>query len=474
MARIRRLAALVGAVALSGAFVTGPARADSAEVYSGSAAGTALDLSVLGKQATFGVSAARANSAGVATARGAGWLSTTVDPLDDVVGAYQSNRLADAATANPDVKSRECVAPNLPAAITIPSFVNLGLVCGSAEASNQNGLQNAKAEGSIAELAVNAETQVPQAVSDLAIGDKLAGVLQPVCDALKTVSNVGCDAQTTVEDLVTSVLETKTLDVKVGTSNSSVTTTASTVTAHGDAAGAVIKILPLPQVNGLASTEPVVTITVGSAKATATYDRSTGKATPEADPAIVRIKFNTVLTNSLDVPGILPEIVIAPQTLVELGEQINRTLTAVDPTLATTLITVCEDGAAVCILNGTPLASKIWFAGKSTKTNPDGSVSAKATAVRAELLTALPELVSSEPGVVLGLAQAEAHVGGKPAQVTIQKQDDPGPQQVGELPRGEVPLELPRTGGFPILPMAGAGMLSLAVLLRRAVAKATR
>lgn len=472
MARIRRLAALVGAVALSGAFVTGPARADSPEVYSGSAAGTALDLALLGNQASFGVSAAKANSSGVARAQGAGWLSTTVDALDDVVGAYQSNRVADAATANPDVKARECVAPDLPDAITIPDFVNLGLVCGSAEASNQNGVQNAKAEGSIAELAVNAETQVPDAVSDLNIGETLAGLLQPICDNLKAVSNVGCDAQTTVEDLVTSVLETKTLDVKIGTSNSSVTTTAGAVTAHGDAAGAVIKILPLPQVNGLASSEPVVTITVGSAKATATYDRSTGKATPEADPAIVRIKFNTVLTDSLEVP----EIVIAPQTLVEVGDLINKTLADVSPTLATTLITVCEDGAAVCILNGTPLASKIWFAGKSVKTNEDGSVSARATAVRAELLTNLPELTSNMvtgPGVVLGLAQAEAHVGGKPAEVTIQK--DPGnPEPPLELPRGDVPLELPRTGGFPMLPMAGAGMLSLAVLLRRAVAKATR
>lgn len=470
MARIRRLAALVGAVALSGAFVTGPARADSPEVYSGSAAGTALDLALLGKQATFGVSAARANSTGVATARGAGWLSSTVQPLDDIVGTYQSNRLADAASANPDVKGRECVAPNLPAPITIPDFVNLGLVCGSAEASNQNGLQNAKAEGSIAELGVDAQTVVPSAVQDLPIGDTLAIVLDPVCNALKAHSNVVCDAQTTVEDLVASVLKTKTLDVKVGTSNSSVTTTASTVTAHGDAAGAVIKILPLPQVDGLASTEPVVTITIGSAKATATYDRSTGKATPDADPAIVRIKFNTVLTNSLEVPGVLPEIVIAPQTLVELGKTINDTLAVVNPALAATLITVCEDGAAVCILNDTPLASKIWFAGKSTKVNEDGSVSAKATAVRAELLTGLPDLVSSEPGVVLGLAQAEAHVGGKQATVTIQKQ----PENPVELPRGEVPLELPRTGGFPVLPAAGAALLSLAVLLRRAVAQATR
>lgn len=465
MARIRRLAALVGAVALSGAFVTGPARADSPEVYSGSAAGTALDLALLGKQATFGVSAAKANSTGVAKARGAGWLSSTVKPLDDIVGAYQSNRLADAATANPDVKGRECVAPNLP--VALPDFVNLGLVCGSAEASNQDGAQNAKAEGSIAELAVDAQTVVPSTVQNLPIGETLSTVLQPVCDALKVVnSNVGCDAQTTVEDLVASVLETKTLDVKVGTSNSAVTTTAGAVTAHADAAGAVIKILPLPQVNALPSTEPVVTITIGSAKAMATYDRSTGTATPDADPAIVRIKFNTVLTDSLEVP----ELVIAPQTLVQLGTIVNNTLTGVHPALATTLITVCEDGAAVCILNGTPLASKIWFAGKSTKVNEDGSVSAKATAVRAELLTGLPELVSNEPGVVLGLAQAEAHVGGKQATVTIQKQ----PENPVELPRGEVPLELPRTGGFPVLPAAGAALLSLAVLLRRAVAQATR
>lgn len=477
MARIRRLAALVGAVALSGAFVTGPARADSPEVFSGSAAGTALDLSVLGKKATFGTSTANVNSAGVAKSTAAGQVSSTVDEVDEALKLPTAAQEANAAQGQTVTKPRLCAQALAPV-----DFINIGLVCSSASAANVNH-PSASAEGSVAEADVHLETVVKliqdTARTELPIGSTLSSVLTPVCNTVAAT----CPATTTVSDLVDSVLKTQTLDIKLGTSTSSVTTGPGTVTSEATAAGAVIKILPLPQVNGQPSTEPVVTITVGDARAKAVYDRSTGKATPTVDPALVRIDFNTALTNSI--PTLADGIVIDPLDLLGVNGTINSLPAQADP-----VVTLCDDDRAICILPNSPLESRIYLASGSAKVNEDGSAVAVADAVRLDLLRGVVGFVSEEiptvaptvqsqglgdPGLHLALAHAEAGVGGKQAQVTIQKQpDNPGPQQVQELPRGEVPLELPRTGGFPVLPVAGAGMLSLAVLLRRAVAKATR
>lgn len=474
MARIRRLAALVGAVALSGAFVTGPARADSPEVYSGSAAGTALDLSVLGKQATFGTSSAHVNSAGVAKSKGGGLLTTTVPEADAVLGAHSAVQEADAAQGQTVTKPRACAQP----AIALPEFINIGLVCSSAAAANVDH-PSANAEGSVAEADVHLESVVKliedTAPVELPIGSTLATVLDPLCATVAAA----CPATTTVNDLVESVLKTQTLDIELGKSTSSVSTGPGTVTSEATAAGAIVKILPLPQVNGLPSTEPVVTITVGDARAKATYDRSTGKATPTVDPALVRIEFNTALTDTI--PALADGIVINPFDLLGVNDLIKSLPNEADP-----VVTVCDDDRAICILEGTPLESRIYLASGSAKVNADGSATAVADAVRLELLMGITEFVGeqsseaggvldslgvADPGVHLALAHAEAAVGGKQATVTIQKQPNEPPL---ELPRGEVPLELPRTGGFPVLPAAGAALLSLAVLLRRAVAQATR
>lgn len=490
MARIRRLAALVGATALAGAFVTGPAQADSPEVFSGSAAGTALDLSILGKQAAFGVSNAKVNSAGVATASGAGQLTTTVKEVDAVLGGTSAQQTADAAAGKTVTLDRKCVTPNIPSPLV--SVINVGIVCSSASADNTN-QPSASAEGSVAEADVHAETVVKTiedtAPVDLPIGSTLAGVLNTVCSTASTA----CPATTTVNDLVESILHTKTLDVEVGKSTSSVKTGPSSVTSEATAAGAVVKILPLPQVNGVASSEPVVTITVGSAKVSTTYDRSTGKAAATSDPALVRIKFNSVLTDSIKLPATVPagtplstfpEVVVSPQTLLTLGETLEG-VTNTGGTEVVDLVSVCDNGRAVCILPGSPLESRVYLASGATTVNPDGSATAVADAVRLDLLMGISDYIADnggatvvntlgikDPGVHLALAHAESAVGGKQAQVTPPENTT---KKVQELPRqGEPPLELPRTGGFPVMPVLGAGMLSLAVLFRRAAAKATR
>jgi hypothetical protein len=500
MARIRRLAAVVGAAALAGSLVGGPARADSPEVFQGSAAGTALDLSILGKQVTLGASAAKADSTGKAEAKGAGILSSTDKTVDDTLGLKSTQKVASASgtAITTDDKAKSCGK-----GIDLLEAVSLGLACSAAKATS-GPAPSATGEGSVVEAGVDASavidsiietvetvTAVPVDVKEElnAIGGTVAGLLDPVCEATQDTNTVVCDAQTTIKDLVTSVLKTKTLEVGVGTTTSSVDTTASSVTSKAAASGAVVKLLPLPQVNGLPSTEPVATITVGEATASASYDRAAGTATGKADPAIVRIKFNTVLTKSLadqlgDLPvlGRLDDIVLNPNDLLDVQALLDEELDGGVPTL----IESCEGGRAICILKGTPLESRIYLATSKVTTNPDGSVVATADAVRMELATgvkfdelldtvngaaAAANLDLKGPGVRLALAGVEAGVGGRPAQVTPPN-DTPTltPEQSRTLP----PAELPRTGGTPLIPLIGATALALAVIGRRVAAKAVR
>lgn len=508
MARIRRLAVLVGAVALTGAFVAGPATADAPEVFSGSAAGTALDLAVLGKQATFGASTARVNSAGVATGTGAGhFIVTGVDEIDDALGTTSSKQVADAPTGETVTKGRKCQSPDLPAEVT--SIVTVGTVCSAAAAGNAN-QPYATSEGSVAEADVHVESLITkiedEADTELPIGSTLAGVLEEVCGAAAgtDAESTVCDATTTVNDLVTSVLKTQTLDIEVGKSTSSVTTGPASVTSEATAAGAVIKILPLPTVNGVVSTQPVVTIEIGSAKAKTVYNRDSGAATADADPAIVRIKVNTVLTDGLTLPEVTvtqnddptkttvtttpkpfpTEIVVTPTTLKELA----TALAANTDARSEAIISECEGGAAICILPDTPLESRIWLASESETVNADGSATAAANAVRVDLLVgtadrlpaggATAAAILSDPAVHLALAHAEAAVGGRQAQTTPPNNGCVSNCGGGDTERqrtlDEPPLELPRTGGIPWMPLLGAAGLSLAVLFRRATLKATR
>jgi hypothetical protein len=392
MGSIRRLAAIAGAVAVAGAFVAGPAAADTPEVYAGSAAAKALDLNILGQQATLGVSTAKVSSDLKAAASGAGQL---VPQLTSFAG----NTDASVTGSGSSTKPNTCATPALPD--PIPPVLSNNPV--------------ATSTASVAQVAANAQTILQQlnAVTT-PIGSTLDGLLTQVCTNLSQT----CSATTTVQDLVNSVLNTQTLGVEVGPSASSVTTEASKVTSTASAAGAVVKLLPLPVVSGVASSDPVATITVGEAKASAVYDRSTGTSTPTVTPALVHVHFNTALTTGTP----LQDIAVTP-------------------------------GQDITILAGTPLESRIVVASGSTPKNADGSVGAVADGVRLELLKGL------NGGVTLGLAHAEAGVGGAIATKT--------PALIPDVAR-----ELPRTGGTPWIPMAGIGVLGLAVVLRRTTAKA--
>ena len=395
MTTIRRLGALVGAVTLAGALVAPAAGAQTAkpESYLGSAAGRALDLTVLSlPKVTLGVSTAKVTSLLTAVAEGAGSLGLT--------GATQR---AEVANSGSSVLPNNCAVP-----LPVAGILNLGLACGSASASITGTNPTGAGEGSVASIDLNG-----QALLDVAgpITDTLTGTVATALDPVCGLVALTCSATDTVGDVLASVLETKTLELGAGNSLSSVTTEAGKVISTASATGTEIKLLPLPVVGGAASTEPLATITVGTAKATAVYDRATGVSTPTVDPALVRVRLNTLLTNTLG---------LAQEITVPVGQSF-----IVPGTL------------------GTPLETEIVAAAGRTVTNPDGTVGAIADAVKVHALKGI------SGGILLSLASAEAGVAGTVA--------------VPLLPV----LELPRTGGTPWAPIAGAGVLALAVLVRR-------
>lgn len=400
MATIRRLAGLAGALTLAGALVAPPATAQQArpETYIGSAAGRALDLTVLSlPKVTLGVSAAKVTSLVSAAAEGAGSLG--------LAGTTQKVEITSEGTST---LPESCAVP-----LPIAGILDVGLACGSAGASIVANNPVGAAEGSVAGIDVNGQA-VLDSVGPISetLTDTVATALDPVCSLV----DLTCTVTDTVGDVLASVLETKTLEVSAGRSTSTVTAEGARVTSTASSTGAEIKLLPLPIVGGAASTEPLATITVGAAKATAVYDRATGTSTPTVEPSLVTVKLNTLLTNTL---GIANEISVpVGQSVIVPGTE------------------------------GTPLETEIVVAAGRTVTNPDGTVGAIADAVKVHALKGV------SGGILLALASAEAGVGGTVAV------------------SAPVPvIELPRTGGTPLLPAAGAGVLGLAVLVRRIVAR---
>lgn len=390
-ARIRRLGAAVGVLGIAGALTAFPATAATStpEVFLGNAAGQALHLKVLDIEATFGQTTAKVTSTLNAVAEGAGQLA--------VLNSIQK---AEVTGAGRSFKPQACGL-----ALPVADILNLGIACSTATAEVLGGLPHAVSTAGVAGLDLSANNLIALLPVELPIGATLGTLLAPLAGTpLDPVA-------TTVTDLVNSVLKTKTLDVKLGESTSEVITSAGKVTSMATAAAGEIKILPTPEVAGIPSLEPLVTIAIGKSSATASYDRATGVAVPTVDPTLITIKTNTALG--------LPPITIAP------GQ--NQT-----------------------ILAGTPLESTIKIASGETIKNADGSVKAIADGVTLHLLKGI------SGGVLLELAHAEAGVGGA-LPVTVAA-------AAPIIPPG---LELPRTGGGALIPLAGLVVLVAGFALRR-------
>lgn len=464
MRTIRRAGGLAVAGLLLSSLVGGPAAAQeqvvtSPEAYAGAANAQALILTVAGSGVTAGLSKASGDSSAKAAAEGQGSLL-----LGQLVPLPVGTSKPSTATQTGEGKvvgPKSCAADPVPTQLS--TLLTLGIACGTATAEVAGGKPNGLATGSVFDLDVTANTVLNQVPLS-----QLSPVLTPVLGGLDTINKtvaglpvvgpaVGdLKVDDTLSELLKNLQSVKTLEVRLGSSQSQVVAVDGTVTALATAEGGIISILPvnLPLVDGTVVTKPLVEIIIGSAKAKAVYDRASGKATPTFDPSIVTIRINTPTTDQLGkVTGInFQEIQIDPALS---PSQIPAAVPAA-------VVSKCPDAEnEFCVLVGTPLETRIAVASGRIRTNGDGSVTAISDAVKINALKNLPAPLAG--GLLLELARAEATVGGRPAVVETPR--------AALAPPPEIPAELPRTGGTPWMPIAGLAGLALFVVTRRTLVR---
>ena len=424
----------LGAIALSALVMTAvlalPASAQAQTVetrpesYIATAAARGLNLSVFGTNLTIGQSSAMVNSTPSAKASGAGvaLVPATVS-TSEVSGADQTS-----------APPKACVL-NLPVGLpAVGSALALELACGESRVNITNGAPSAFGSGSVAgvDLAALGLLDPVIALLQSLLNQLLPVVDQTVGTVINTVptlsgilgplaANLGLGSTSTVQPvsgLVDNLLAgvqraTGLVDIRLGASTSQAVTGASAVTATATAAGAQIDLLPGLTLGG----GPLLSITVGDAKSISTFDRATAKSTPSFDAAIARVRLGLPLLGG---------------TVTDIPVQLGTPLT---------------------LLAGTPLESTISLGAGRTVTDPDtGAVASYADGVSIHLLKGV------NGGILLELAHAETGVGGQIRLVT-QQQLTP------------VPI-LAKTGNDPWLPLTGAGLLLVALAVRRRVAAA--
>jgi hypothetical protein len=421
----------IGAVLLAGLMMTAvlalPASSQTTvetrpESFIATAAARGLDLNLFGTRVTIGQSSALINSTPSAKASGAG-----VALVSGTVSNSEVNAPNQSATP-----PKACVL-NLPVA----SLLTVELACGESRVSTLNGAPSAYGAGAVAGVDLLGTTLI-QPIIDLL--RSLLGALTPVLDqtvgaVLNTLTptlggllgglaqNLGLGNTANVapvSGLVDSLLDgieraTQLLDIKVGESTASAVTTANAVTATANAAGAQIDLLPGLTLGGA----PLLSIIVGQAKSVSTFDRATAKSTPSFDAAVARVRLGLPLLGA---------------AVTDIPIQLNQPLT---------------------LLAGTPLETTISLGAGRTVTDPNsGAVASYADGVSIQLLKGL------NGGIGLELAHAETGAGGQTRLVSQQQQVTP------------VVPTLSKTGNDPWLPLAGAGMMFIALGVRRRVTAA--
>jgi hypothetical protein len=335
---------------------------------------------------------------------------------------------ANASAANPagqTVAPESCLLDELEA---VPGIARVDIACPEATARLDGALPYARGLG--AEVVL--EPSVSAVLETLGLQETVTGatdqvfeqVLDPLVQALTGTPLADIvDAEGTVQTVQDVLNDTLTLNstarIVVAPALAEVTSTAEVITAKAHSQGIRIELLPVNELgatNGLLPDdlvpgEPLVTITIGEAKAISQYNRITGQRLPaESSASAVSIAFGSnAITDALGVSA--EPIVVAP-------------------------------GVEQCILTGTPLETCVSVA--TAGTDADGNPYATSTSV--SLFRGLPSggIDLATGGVTSGSA------GSLPAPAAA-------------LPAGD----LPRTGGDPMLPVVGAGLLALAVLGRR-------
>ncbi|MFL5334616.1 MAG: hypothetical protein ACJ8H8_15835 [Geminicoccaceae bacterium] len=424
----------IGLLGLAGVVVAGLAApaahaADTPEAFSATGTARALHISVLGQDATFGVTDGNVGAPLTAVANAAGQL---LQPASlSKVSLSSDNSTA----SDPTSGLQKCAVPALPD--PLGTILKTNLACSLAQADITKGAPHAIGTASVASIAVNAQSLLNGVLGNtplgsLKLGDTVNQVtdqLQPVLDAIKNATSqtpVPLDPSTTISDLLNSLTTQQTLSLNLGKSTSDLVTSVANTASTSTALGGQLKILPIAALNNT----PLATITIGSSKTSAVYDRVKGAGTASFDPALVTVDLAPVL----GLPAALTHISVAP-------------------------------GQTITILQGTPLESTITLADGHTTTNGK-SASAVADGVSIQLFKGLSALLptagagtlstaAADPSaaVVVELAHAESAVTGTPAVA--------GPSPANpNVPTAPEVKALAFTGTSPWLPVGGVALLA--------------
>jgi hypothetical protein len=413
------LAAPAGMVAGTATASTAAGAAASTGSYGAQANAESLTISIAGQQLTGCKAVASLdNPADAPTSKAE---ATTI-----LTPAFAPAPIAAAADlANPtDIKKPEtCTGNELEA---IPGVARLDITCPEVSAVIANALPSARALG--AQLVL--EPSVSAVLDTLGLQDPVVDganqvfedVLNPLVEALTgtPLEDIAGEGVATVQDVLNDTLTlNSTARVVIAPALAQVDATADTVTSTAHSQGIRIELLPVNELgatNGLLPDdllpgEPLVTITLGNAEATSTYNRTTNQKSETHEAALATIEFgSSALTEALGLP--------------------NEPITI-------------PGGVEQCILTGTPLETCVTVA--SAGVDADGNPYATSSSI------ALFKGVNG--GVQLGTGGVTSGSAGAPA---------------AALPAVTAP-DLPRTGGNEALPIMGAGLLGLAFIARRFV-----
>lgn len=419
MRKSSRLAMLGLSVIATSGLVAGSASAAEVGVgtgtYGAQANAESLTISVAGTQLTGSKATATLAHDPVSEATASMILTPAFAP--EPISAK-----ADAANTSSVTKPEACTGNELEA---IPGIARLDITCPEVAALVTNGLPSARALGAQVVL----EPSVSGVLDTLGLQDTVTGttdqvfeeVLSPLVEALTgtPLEQLASDTVSTVQDVLNDTLTlNSTARVVVAPALAEVTSTADVVTATAHSQGIRVELLPVNELgatNGLLPDdllpgEPLVTITIGNAKAVSTYNRVTQAKTEEHTAGLVTIEFgSTALTDALG--------------------------------LSAEPITV-DAGVSQCILVGTPLETCVSVA--TAGVDADGNPYATSSSI--ELFKGV------NGGVALGTGGVTSGSAGAP---------------LAALPAAAPAGDLPRTGANPALPIMGAGLLAVAVLLRR-------
>src|SRR5438270_10289971 len=422
----------IGLLGLAGVVVAGfaapAAHADTPEAFSATGTARALHISVLGQDATFGVTDGTVGAPLTALANAAGQL---LQPASLSKVALSSDN---STASDPTSGLQKCALPSLPD--PLGTILKTDLACSLAKADITKGAPHAIGTAGVASVGVNAQSLLNGVLGNtplgsLKLGDTVNQVtdqLQPVLDAIKNATKqtpVQLDPSSTITDLLNSLTTQQTLALTLGNSTSTLGTVADTLTSTSQALGGQIKILPIAALNNT----PLATITVGSSKTTASFDRVKGAGTASFDPALVTVD----LAPLLGLPASLTHLSIAPgQTITILqGTPLESTITVADGTTTSNgkSASAVADGASIQLFKG--LASLV----------PTSGASSVHTAAAAPAAAVVVELAHSESAVT----GSPAVLGGTPANPAV--------------PAAPEVKALAFTGSSPWLPVGGVVLL---------------